>query len=598
MKPIQYHQDYPKEKIYSTAMDLDLIKRLWGYLRPYRFWIFVSFTFLLVSKIIEATVPIVIGKVAQQILLTANEDSAAKENLLSVVIKVCVLMMGFLLFSYLSDVLNVIIKSFIGQKALLKLRLDVYTHIQHMPLSYYDKHSIGRLMTRTIHDIDQVNQMLTESVVPLIGNLFLFLAIIIGILFIDWRFAFVVVFLLPIVFLLTYSFSTHQRRCYERVRSIVSAMNTFVQEHLMGAFTIRNFGLEKKERGEFEKINEDHCNAYLETIKNFAFFISSIDFLQSSFLIIGFIFIAFSMSPGSEFNAGTFFTLSLYALMFFRPLADLAERYNVLQSAMAASERIFNLMDQPAEDSSEKLTLEDVETIEFRDIWFAYEKENWILRGFSFCIKKGESIALVGITGEGKTTVASLLLQFYIPQKGAILINGRNINEYSKMDLRRHFSLVLQDPVIFSGTIFDNISLYQTEITKEAAQKVMDTLGVHGFPLDTSLSERGKTLSLGEMQLISLVRAVANNRSVFILDEATANIDTNTEKMIQSILKKVLKDKTAVVIAHRLSTIKDVNRVLVLHKGKIVEEGSHSQLIQANGIYEKLYRLQFQHTSA
>lgn len=600
MKAFRYHHDYPQEKIYSTAMDMDLIKRLWGYLRPYRPWVGFAIFLLIISKVIEAFVPIAIGHVTQKILINANAAASIKESLLSTVVLICGIIMGLMILSYALDGVNVYIKSRIGQRSLLKLRLEVYEHIQYLPLKYFDKHSVGQLMTRTIHDVDQVNQMLSESVVPLIGSLVLFIAIAIGIVVLDWRIAVAVAIFLPVLYLLTDRFRMHQRKCYERVRAIVSAMNTFVQEHLMGASTIRNFGLERRERDQFEKVNEDYSTAYLETVDNFGFFIASIDFLQSAFLITGFAILAFTMLPGEVFQAGTFFTLSLYALMFFRPLADLAERYNVLQSAMAASERIFHIMDQPGEPQNpDGIPLGEIESIEFKDVWFAYEKDHWILRGISFRIQKGESVALVGMTGEGKTTVVSLLLQFYKYQKGSILINGREVQEYSLPSLRRQFSLVLQDPVIFSGTVLENIGLFQ-DISRDKAQEVVNHLGmqelVERFPegLEAHLAERGKTLSLGEMQLISLARAVAANRSVLILDEATANIDAPAEKIIQGALQKILTHKTAIVIAHRLSTIRDVDRVIVVHRGQIVEEGTHAQLLQLKGVYEKLYRLQFQ----
>lgn len=601
MKSFNYHQKYPKEKLDAPAGDKNLTRRLWSYVRPYRIWIAGAIFLLIISKLIEVAAPIALGYAAQEILTHADADSTIKQGMLQSIAFFCALIIGFLIVGYVLDAFNILIKNWVGQRSIYKLRVDVYAHIQHLPLKYYDQHSIGSLMTRTIHDVDQVNQMLTESIVPLIGNLFLFGGIVVGIVIVDWRLALAGVIFMPLVYLLTSHFRRYQRQCYEQVRSIVSAMNTFVQEHLMGAFTIRNFGLEKKEREQFEEINADHCNANMETIDNFAFFIAGIDFLQAAFLIFVFAILAMTLQPGAEFQAGKFFTLSLYALMLFRPLADLAERYNVLQSAMAASARIFHVMDQPEEPQRESgESLKEVRTIEFRNVWFAYEKENWILKDVSFAIGKGESVALVGMTGEGKTTVISLLLQFYTHQKGEIFINGREIKEYSLPSLREQFSLVLQDPVIFSGTVRENICLYKKEIADDTLKQTLRDLGmeefIRRFPkgLDEPLTERGKTLSLGEMQLISLARAVVSNRSMLVLDEATANIDTVTEKIIQQALKTVLMHKTALVIAHRLSTIRDVDRILVMHLGKIAEEGTHLQLIKQNGIYEKLYRLQFQ----
>jgi ATP-binding cassette subfamily B protein len=455
-------------------------------------------------------------------------------------------------------------------------------------------------MTRTIHDVDQINQMFAESVIPIFGNIILFISIFVGIFFVNWKIGLLVLCILPVVYTLTHYFRLQQRRCYDHIRTIVAAMNTFVQENLMGAATIRNFGLQKKSRKHFEKINDDHCNAYVDSVRNFSFFIAAIDFLQNFSLIMAFAILVAWSPMGAHFEAGTYFTFSLYVLMLFRPLVDLAERYNTLQSAMAASARLFDVLDRHSEAAEYfgKQTLGEIETISFDNVWFAYEDERWILQGISFSVKKGESVALVGVTGQGKSTIISLLLQFYKHQKGEIEINGRNIREYSLNSLRHQFSIVLQDPVLFSGSIADNIALFNPQISHLQIEEVVDYLGMGPFinrlpsGIKYTLIERGKSLSTGEMQLLSLARAVAHRRAVLILDEATANIDTHTERVIQVALKKILHEKTAFVIAHRLSTIKEVSRILVLHEGKIVESGTHSELLEFQGVYEKLYRLQ------
>lgn len=594
------HNEYVKEQVVSTALDKELIWRLLSYLRPYRSLLLTAVFFLIISKIIEASIPIFIGNISQQILDGMYLETTEKQQLLSHVVIIGCFIIGLLLASYIFDSINVIFKSWIGQKAIYQLRLQVYEHIIHMPLIYFDTHTVGRLMTRTIHDVDQINQMFAESVIPIFGNIVLFASIFIGIFFISWKIGLLVLFILPAVYILTHYFRTQQRRCYDHIRTVVAAMNTFVQENLMGAATIRNFGLQKQARKHFEKINEDQCNAYVESVHNFSFFIAGIDLLQNISLIMAFAILVAWNPIGNDFQAGTYFTFSLYVLMLFRPLVDLAERYNVLQSAMAAAARIFDVLDRQSEhvENTKKYPLDEIETISFENVWFAYEEERWILQGTSFHIKKGESVALVGMTGQGKSTIISLLLQFYKHQKGDIEINGRDIREYSLQSLRQQFSLVLQDPVLFSGSVADNIALFNPNISRSQIKEVIDYLGMHQFikrlpeGLNDILIERGKSLSMGEMQLISLARAVAHRRAVLILDEATANIDTHTEKVIQTALKKILHQKTAFVIAHRLSTIKDVSRILVLHEGKIVESGTHSELLASNGIYEKLYRLQ------
>lgn len=595
------YQKYHREHAEEPSLDLPLINRLLKYLRPYRWLVLIAILLLLIARGIEALVPVYIGHVTQQIIDGTALDEMGKESLFSTVLENCLLILAILTFSYLLDTASILLKSWVGQKALLTLRTQLYEHVERLPLAYYDRHAVGRLMTRTIHDVDQISQMFTESVVPIIGNLLLFIGMCIGIAYIDWQIALLFALIVPVVIKLTNRFRHYQRYCYEMIRNIVSAMNSFVQEYLMGASTIRTFGLQKQEKRKFDEMNTDLCQANLETIHHFASFIASIDFLQSLSLILVFVTLVLFAPPGTGFQVGTYFTFSLYALMFFRPLTDLAERYNVLQAAIAAADRIFTILDHPTEPSEEirEPSLKEMSTISFENVWFAYEPENWILKGVSFTVNLGESIALVGITGAGKTTIMNLLLRFYDFQKGSIKIDGRDIREYPLYALRRQFSVVLQDPVIFSGTLMDNIGLYQPAIGADRIEQVIDYVNlrplVDRFPdgIRHQLSERGKSLSAGEMQLIALARAVAHERDVLILDEATANIDLITEKSIQDALKKVLKNKTALVIAHRLSTIKDVTRIIVLHEGKVAETGTHQELISQKGLYEKLYRLQF-----
>lgn len=592
----KYHKEYTEPRV----LDRDLIYRLLGYLRPYAWWVALAIGMLLIAKCIEVFIPIYVGQMAQHIVNSMDTSSSHKEIIFNAILHCSLALIALLVFGYILDTLTVFLKSWIGQKVIHTLRNEVYTHIQHLPLEYYDCHAIGRLMTRTIHDVDQINQMFTESVIPLIGMAILFIGMCAGLLFIDWQAAIVFAGIVPVVGWLTYRFQYYQRYCFDIVRNIVSAMNSFAQEHLMGASTIRNFGLQHKTKGHFEELNEDHRLANMDTIHHFSFFISGIDFMQSLSLTLVFMTIVLFSQPGAGFQIGAFFTFSLYALMFFRPLVDLADRYNVLQSAVSAAERIFNILDQPIEPM-EKLEEEvpEITHIEFENVWFAYEKENWVLKGLSFKIEKGESLAVVGVTGAGKSSIMSLLLRFYEFQKGSIKVNGKDIREYPLHALRRQFSVVLQDPVIFSGSVIDNITLFKADIPLEKVHESVDyvNLGmlINRYPdgLLHQLTERGQSLSMGEMQLISLARAITHPHSVLILDEATASIDTVTEQLLQDALKKILKDKTALVIAHRLSTIRDATRILVLHNGVVAETGTHDELLALRGIYEKLYRVQF-----
>ncbi len=598
---MEYRRNYEVRPAKKGGLDLRLLKRLLGYMGPYRRFLFGAIVLLVVSKGLEAYVPIYIGEVTQSILSKTSLSEGEKFEAFSKVFYQSLAIFSLIALAYILDGVNVIVKNWIGQKSLFRLRMDVYAHIQSMPLGFFNKTAVGTLMTRTIHDVEQVNQLFSESIVPLTGSLILFIFVGAGLLFYDLRAAAVLFIILPVVFLLTNFFRVNQRRCFDKIRAIVSEMNAFVQEHLMGASTIRSFGLENEERRHFGEINYDLRSANIETIHYFALFFAGIDLIQSLSLVS--IFAMLVAFPGAiaGFDAGTYFTFSLYILILFRPLSDLAERYNLLQSAIAAADRIFRVLDEKTEGFNEKgIPFQGgIESIEFNDVWFAYKGENWVLKGLTFALNKGESVALVGLTGAGKTTVMNLLLRFFEHQKGEIKINGIEIKHYSLSDLRGQFSVVLQDPEIFSGSLRENISLGNPRVQEKEIQEAIEFVNlsplVSGFAngLDHILSERGKSLSAGQRQLVSLARAVANRRSGFILDEATANIDSMTEKTIQQVLKKLLHEKTSIIIAHRLSTIKDVDRIFVLHEGRVKEAGSHQELLQAGGIYEKLYRLQF-----
>jgi len=600
MSNIPLHKKYSREFAQPKSADRAIIWRLLDYLRPYAGWAIISILLLIVAKAIEAFVPVYIGTIAQKIINTSSSPEEYKKTVFSWVLSNSFMIVGLLISGYILELMTLVIKSWIGQKAIHTMRVQVYRHILHLYLKYFDKHAVGQLMTRTIHDVDQISQMYTESIIPIIGNIVLVLGMIIGLTFIDWQAALIFLFLIPILVWFTNRFRRLQRQCYDLVRNIMSAMNAFVQEHLMGASIVRNFGIQNREKKTYDEMNEDNRIANLETLHHFAFFISGIDFLQSLSLILLFVFLVSFNPYGTGFQVGVFFTFSLYATMLFRPLVDLADRYNILQSALSAADRVFGVLKVHTEpDDSEELPLNEISSIEFDDVWFAYEDQHWILKGLSFSLQKGESVALVGVTGSGKTSVINLLMRLYDFQKGTIKINGKDIRSYPLHALRKQFSVVLQDPVIFSGTIEENITLFDGKMPKEKIQEAIDLVGLKGLMgrfksgLQHLLLERGSNLSLGEMQLISLARAIVHPHSVLILDEATANIDTHTEQLIRNALKKVLKQSTALVIAHRLSTIQDSTRIIVLHNGVIAEQGSHQELLAQKGIYEKLYRVQF-----
>lgn len=592
MRKYTYSSTYPQEQQQESYPDRVLVKKMLGYLAPYTWPIVLAILLLFAAKVIEAYVPLVIGEYSQTILNATSTTLPIQKLAVGTAWIIAALVLASLF-----ETANIIVKNWIGQKALYKLRNDVFEHIQQLPVEYFDKNAVGRLMTRTIHDVDQINLMFSDSIIPLIGSIFLFIGVSIGVIVLNTHLAIAFFVTLPILCVIANRFRKGQRKTYGKIRAIVSAMNTFIQEHLTGVSTIRLFSLKSNEKSKFEKINNDYKTGYVESGNHFAELFAGIDLIQSLALIL--VFVLLVLSP-QGFQGGEFFTFSLYVIMIFRPIGDLAERYNVLQSAVAASSRIFHILSIPIEVSTpSKKTIATVESISFENVWFAYDGQEWVIKDLSFEVKKGQTAALVGITGAGKTTITSLLLRYYEIQKGSIKINGTDIREYSLATLRSCMSVVLQDPVIFSGSFSDNVSLNASKISEKQINQALDDANmepiVRRYPQGRKhfIAERGTGLSTGEKQLLSLARAIAHNRDILILDEATANIDAYTERAIQEALHRLLSSKTSIVIAHRLSTIQHADKILVMHQGELKEEGTHAQLLKSKGIYEKLYRLQF-----
>lgn len=561
--------------IEGHRVDFSLFKQLLRYLAEWKIKMGGALLLIIGARVIDAVIPISLGIMTQEILSGGHESTYF--------IKEALWLCGLLLLGYFLDVMAVVIKSWVGSKGILKLRKEVFNHIQSLPLKVFDKEPVGKLLTRTMHDVDQINQLFSESLLPLFGSLILFFLILMGMFWLDWRAALIILFLLPLIFIFTNYFRNYQRKGYEKIRTEIQEMNAFVQEHLQGVITIRHFGLHEKEGEKFNVINARLAEGYLETTNNFGFYISGNDFLQSLAFIGAFVILTYQ----PPFSAGIFFAFSLYVIMIFRPLIDLAERYNGLQSSFAAASRLFDLLKEPIEESSGE-TLTHIDTLEFRSVWFAYQDEEWVLKDINFKLQPGEKLAVVGQTGSGKTSIISLILRFYAYQKGAILINDKPLEYWSLQSVRRACSLTLQDPVIFTGTVEENVTLFDPSISLKESQKALTYVN---FPPKEKM--QSSTLSSGEMQLVSLARVAAHPGRFLILDEATANIDPETERIIQEALQKLMKGRGAIVIAHRLSTIRGLDRIMVLAHGKVVEIGTHNELIAKKGAYEKLSRLEY-----
>jgi ATP-binding cassette subfamily B protein len=487
------------------------------------------------------------------------------------------------------------------------LRKEIFEHLQRLPMSFFDHSPVGRLVTRATTDVDALNDLFASGVVAMLND-FVLLFSMAAVLF-KWHpfLALVTLSPLPFMVLLTYFFRNKVRNANRRIRTAIARINAFLQEHISGMAIVQLFNREWKSRKQFEELNRVHMEAYKEAIDAFSFFYPAVEFLSMFGLALLYWAGGLKAISGS-IKIGVLLAFMLYAQRFFRPIQDLSEKFNILQTAMAASERIFKLLDEPFTITSPAAahTLPSARgEIEFRNVWFSYtggaapKEADWVLRDVSFRVESGQTLAIVGHTGAGKTTIIQLLLRFYDIQRGEILLDGVDIRKMDLQELRRLFGIVLQDPFLFTGTLESNVKLGTETISRAATEKALREVGLGPFlesqpqGVETPVTERGSTLSVGQRQLVSFARALAHNPKFLILDEATSSVDTKTELLIREALDRLLQGRTAVVIAHRLSTIQHAHRILVFHKGRLREQGSHQELLALRGIYYRLYQLQY-----
>lgn len=515
------------------------------------------------------------------------------------VIRLGLLYLLILLFNFFFTFGHTYTVNYLGQLVMKDLRLQVLGHLLRLPVRFFDRNPVGRLVTRATNDIQAINEMFTNVVVYLMKDIILLMGILTIMFRMNPRLTLFILVLVPVLGTVTAVFRAKVRSAYREVRRKIAAINAFLQESISGIRIIHVFAQERTMEGRFRRINHELYEANIRQMLVFAVFRPLIE-------LIGAIGIALIIWRGGlevlagGLTLGALVAFYNYTEMLFRPIRDLAEKYNILQSAMAAGERIFQVLDERPETPGGGRRLPRVEgRIEFRHVWFAYNDEEWVLKDLSFTVEPGQTVALVGHTGAGKTSVVSLLLRFYDIQKGEILLDGVDIRELDLDFLRAQFALVMQDVFIFSGDIRRNIRLFEEGIAEERVRRAAETVYAHTFierlpgGYGAEVRERGATLSMGQRQLLAFARALAFDPKILILDEATANIDTETEALIQRALKKLLEGRTAIVIAHRLSTIRDADKILVLHKGRLVEEGAHEELLARGGFYSRLYRLQF-----
>lgn len=495
---------------------------------------------------------------------------------------------------------NYVLNSIV-QKIMYNIRMQLFSHIQHLPLTFFDRNSSGRILTRVTNDVESLNEMYSGVLVVLFKDIFLLIGIIAAMLQLNLQLTLLSISVVPIIVVVTFLYRKKARWNFKRVRSLIARINGFLAENISGMKLVQIFHREREKYREFKKLNDEYNRASIFEVALTAFFRPSAELINN----LGISLLIWYCTPGifeSTVEIGVLYAFITYIKKFFGPINDLADKYNVILSGNVSADRIFEMMDY--NDGLEtmdtgQLLPELKGKIEFKNVWFSYNGEDWVLKDISFTVNPGETVAFVGATGSGKTTIINLLSRFYRTQKGEILLDGVNINEYQLGDLRRRVAVVMQDVFLFSGTIESNIRLNNEEISleevKHAAEYVSADHFIRKLPgeYDEEVKERGCTLSAGERQLLSFARAIAFNPSILVLDEATASIDTETELLIQESLAKMAKDRTTLVIAHRLSTIKKADRIIVIHKGRIREIGKHEELLAQNGIYRNLYEMQY-----
>lgn len=581
-----------EEETLGKAFDGKLIKRLLVYLQPFKGYVFLSLFILLVITAAELIEPIII-KIAIDKNIAQGDLRGLSMTGVAFILTLLVQSLGLYGHRYLS--------SWLGQKMMYDIRVQVFSHIQKLPLSFFDKNPVGRLVTRATNDIETLNDMLSSGIVAIFGDVVVIVGIVSVMLRLNWQLALVTFAVLPFLFLATDIFRRKIRGAYRDMRLRLARINSFLQENITGMATVQVFNREEQNSSQFREHNNSFKEASLRTIRYHGIFFPLISLLTSvsTSLIIWY---GGGAVLRHTLSLGVLVAFMQYVRRFFRPLQDLADKYNSLQAAMASSERVFKLLDEPIQQSlhgrPERL-VNGVGKIEFEDVSFAYNSDDYVLRDISFVIKPGEKIAVVGATGAGKTSIISLINRMYEPTQGRILLNGADITHVDFHELRTRIGIVLQDVFIFSGTVRDNIGLGDKSISEAEIIRAAERVNAHKFisafedGYDHILTERGSNLSVGQKQLLSFARVLAFNPEILILDEATSSVDTETEALISTAIHELMRNRTSIIIAHRLSTIRDVDRIIVLHKGKIREMGAHDELLALKGIYYRLYQLQF-----
>jgi ATP-binding cassette subfamily B multidrug efflux pump len=623
-----------EEEVLGKAYDARLMRRLLTYLHPYKWHVVVALAAIIVKSGLDVLGPY-LTKIAIDKYLAKSPDSHSwigdqlSSAPLTGIAQIGGLYVGILIFTFVLEFIQTYLMQWTGQKVMFDLRKQIFRHLQFMHVGFFDKNPVGRLVTRVTTDVDALNEMFTAGVVSIFEDVFVLAGILAIMMEMNWKLALITFAVLPLIVYATLIFRDKVRDSYRRIRTAIARINSYLQEAVSGMLVLQLFNREKRSFKKFSDINASHMEAFKDAIMAYSVYYPVVEILSSiavaSIIWFGGDEILRHMTVSSlaiQFSKNSLFTFHLvqntmtlgvlvafmqYAQRFFRPIQDLSEKYNILQSAMAAGERVFKLLDTKIEVTSAAVTKtpQGPGRIEFDHVWFAYgdsEKTgepDWVLRDVNFVLDPGETIAVVGHTGAGKTTLISLLMRFYDVQRGAIRIDGVDIKEMNLDDLRSRFGVVLQDPFLFSGTVAGNIRLGTARIQDQDVVQAAEDVNLADFirtlpgGFKEVVRERGSTLSTGQKQLISFARALAHNPKILILDEATSSVDTETEFRVRDALNRMVEGRTALIIAHRLSTIQRAHKIIVMHKGQVREMGSHQQLLTQRGIYYKLYQLQY-----
>jgi ATP-binding cassette subfamily B protein len=647
-----------EEEVLGKAYDSRLMRRLLTYLRPYRWQVAVAIVSIMLKSFADVLGPYLVKVAVDRYLAPTKGSTSGLWNWLSPkpltgMGQISTIYFGLLIFTFVLEFLQTYYMQWTGQQIMFDLRSQIFRHLQRMHVAFYDKNPVGRLVTRVTTDVDALNEMFTSGVVSIFEDLFVLAGILGIMLCMNWKLALITFAVLPFIVFATKIFRDKVRDSYRRIRTAIARINSYLQEHVSGMVVLQLFNRERRAYNRFAEINRSHMDAFKDAILAYSVYYPIVD-LFSSVAIASVIWwggqdvirrisvttFEFTRHPlglhpvAAAASLGVLIAFTQYAMRFFRPIMDFSEKYNILQSAMAASERIFRMLDTPVDVVSPAVTKKPTGPgrIEFDHVWFAYREvpeeskdgvetgasplppkrseaasgngqadsqPDWVLRDVTFAIEPGETVAVVGHTGAGKTTLISLLLRFYDVQKGAVRIDGVDVKEMDLADLRARFGVVLQDPFLFTGTIGTNIRLGTERIEDAHIQQAAEDVNLgdfiralpHGF--DEEVRERGSTLSTGQKQLISFARALAHEPKILILDEATSSVDTETEFKVRDALARMVEGRTSLIIAHRLSTIQRADKIIVMHKGQLREMGTHQELLAHRGIYYKLYQLQY-----